>query len=304
MTTRLPFELREAVVQVCGTAFWLKDPFKAFLVSCGVPGDLYDRYADESKYKIARHVLSDLDAMEDRGFQIQRRIVTELAKLRKVPDPNVPNLDSALSALRYLKELAVNQRIVIEDEKKSDDARIQDARRKQAALAARAAKTEELRRTFLGWTGTHEDPQSRGYGLEDLLAELFELHEISYRRPYRTSTEQIDGHFPFKGFDYLVEARWRSGLPIEADLGAFKMKVDKKFTSTRGLFVSIPGFRPEVLFEFTRGISSNILLMDGQDLALILEGHVSLTDALDLKIQKAAQEGVIFFPLGQRFAAP
>jgi hypothetical protein len=42
--------------------------------------------------------------------------------------------------------------------------------------------------------------------------------------------------------------------------------------------------------------------MDGQELALILEGHVSLTDALDLKIQKAAQEGVIFFPLGQRFS--
>ena len=43
------------------------------------------------------------------------------------------------------------------------------------------------------------------------------------------------------------------------------------------------------------GMSSSIAFMDGQYLTLILEGHVSLTDALDLKIQKAAQEGIIFF---------
>jgi len=302
MRARLPFEMREAVVQVCGKAFWLKDPFRGFLLSCGVPDVLYDRYSDESKYKIARHVLAELDAMGEEGFEVQRRIVTELAKLRKAPDDNVPNMDAAVSALRYLKELAINQKLFVEDERRADDTRAHEARRKQAALAARAQKMAELRRTFNGWTGTQDDPQSRGYGLEDLLAELFELHEISYRRPYRTKTEQIDGHFLFKGFDYLVEARWRVGPPSEADLGAFKTKVDKKITSTRGLFVSIPGYRPEVLLEFTRGVSSNIVLMDGQDLALILEGHVSLTDALELKIQRAAQEGVIFLQLSQRFS--
>lgn len=166
---------------------------------------------------------------------------------------------------------------------------------------ARSHKMEELRRTFYSWADLRDDPQARGYGLEDLLAELFEIHEIAYRRPYRTATEQIDGHFSFQGFDYLVEARWRSERPTEAELGAFKTKVDKKLTSTRGLFVSVPGFREEVILEFTRGMSSNIVLMDGQDLALVLEGHVSLTDALDRKVQKAAQEGIIFLPLAQSF---
>lgn len=303
MSSRLPFEIREAVVAVCGKAFWLKDPFRGFLISCGVPVDVYDRYADESKFKIARHVLAELDSMGDEGFQVQRRIVTELARLRKVPDESVPNMDAALSALHWLKELALVQKLLVEEERQEVDVRAQEARRKQAALVARAQKMEELRRTFYAWTAARDDPQARGYGLEDLLAELFELHEITYRRPYRTATEQIDGHFPFKGFDYLVEARWRLEPPAEADLAALKAKVDKKITSTRGLFVSISGFRPEVVLEFTRGVSSNIFLMDGQDLALILEGHISLTDALDLKIQKAAQEGIIFFPLAQRFSA-
>lgn len=80
-----------------------------------------------------------------------------------------------------------------------------------------------------------------------------------------------------------------------------KTKVDKKITSTRGLFVSIPGFRAEVVLEFTRGVTSNIVLMDGMDLLLILEARVSLIDALEIKIQKAAQEGIILFPLAQSF---
>lgn len=43
--------------------------------------------------------------------------------------------------------------------------------------------------------------------------------------------------------------------------------------------------------------------MCGQDLTLILEGFVSLVDALDVKVQKAAQEGIIYFPLSRRFGS-
>ena len=301
MATKLPFEIREAVVQVCGKAFWFRDPLRAFLLSAGVPSDLYDRFAEEPKYKLARHILGELDAMGDEGFMIQRRIITELCKLRNVPDDAVPDRSAALQALRWLKERAADLKLIVEEQKTASEQKVQEARRRQAALAARAQKMEELRTTYNAMVASRDDPQRRGYGLEDLLAELFETHEIAYRRPYRTGTEQIDGHFEFKGFDYLVEARWRAEPPSEGDLAAFKTKVDKKLTSTRGFFLSIIGFRPEVVTEFTRGISSNIVLMDGEDLSLILEGHISLWDGLDMKIQKAAQEGIIYFPLAQRF---
>lgn len=297
----MPFEIREAVVQVCGKAFWLKDPLRSFLLSAGVPPDLYDRFADESKYKIARHVLSELDAMGEGGSDIQRRVVTELCRLRDVPDPNVPDRDAALSALRRLKEIALSQKLYAEAEKGAEDERAREARRRQEALHARAAGMRELLSRFQAMVSAGDDAQRRGYGLEELLAELFESHEIPYRRPYRTPTEQIDGHFEYKGFGYLVEARWRAGLPSEADLAAFKLKVDKKLESTRGLFVSIQRPRDEVILAFTAGVSSNVVLMDGEDLVLILEGHVSLVDALDLKIQKATQEGIIHFPLRRRF---
>lgn len=297
----LPYEVREAVVQVCGRAFWLKDPLRGFFLSAGVPAHVYDRYSEEPKYKLARHVLGDLDSMGDDGWTIQRRLITELCKLRNVPDPTVPDRDAALAAIRYLKEVAVAQKLVIEQERSHTEQRATDVRRRQAALAARAQKMDQLRAAFNTMVVSRDDPQDRGYGLEDLLGELFELHEVQYRPPYRTGTEQIDGHFAFKGFDYLVEARWRATPPTEGQIGAFKNTVDKKLSSTRGLFVSVIGFRPEVVLEFTRGTTSNVILMDGQDISLILEGQVSLVDALDIKIQKAAQEGIIFFPLAQRF---
>lgn len=301
MSNRLPFEIREAVVSVCGKCFWLKDPFRAFMLTSGVPVELYDRFAEESKYKIARHILSELDGREEEGYQVQRRIVTELAKLRRVPDDNVPDREAALNALRWLKQLAVNHKMIILKSKAEQNTRAEEAQRRQAALMARAEKMEELRKMYATIASAADDPQARGYSLEDLLCELFAVHEITYRPPYKTRTEQIDGSFSFKGFDYLVEARWRKGQPTEADLAVLRTKVDKKLTSTRGLFVSIPGFRQEVVFEFTRGVTSNIVLMDGSDLTLILEGRVSLIDALELKVQKAAQEGIILFPLAQTF---
>jgi hypothetical protein len=285
---------------VAGKAFWLKDPLRAFLVSAGVSAATYDRYSDEAKFKIARHVLSELDTMEG-GYAIQRRILTDLCNLRNIPDPNVPDKDEALGALRYLKELALTQKLVAEEERSSGEQKLQEARRRQAALAARSQKMEELRKTFAAMATSATDPQSRGYGLEDLLADLFDIHEIVYRRPYVAPSEQIDGSFDFQGFDYLVEARWRKSAPIPADIVAFKGKVDRKLQSTRGLFVTMIKPSPEVLLEVTRSASSNIIVMDGEDLSLILEGRVSLVDAMELKIRKAAQEGITYFPLSGRF---
>jgi len=299
----LPFEIREAVVQVCGRTFWLKERLRAFLLAAGVPSHLCDRYAEEPKHKIARHILGALDGMGEDGWTIQRRVVAELCAPRNAVDGSVPDRDAAVRAVRYLKELAVAQKLIVEEHRSESEQRALEARQRQAALAAKAQKIEQLRTALAAMTSGRSDPQQRGYGLEDLLAELFEVHEIPYRRPYRTVTEEVDGQFTFKGVDYVVETRSREAPPTEADIGAFKNKVDKKLSSARGLFVSVLTFPPEVVFEFTRGTMSNIVLMDGPDLGRILDGRVSLTDALDQKIEKAAQEGIIYFPLSQRPSA-
>ena len=125
---------------------------------------------------------------------------------------------------------------------------------------------------------------------------MFELNEIEYHKSYKTSTSQIDGHFHFDGFDYLVEARWRKDKPTVSEVGGVKVKVDKVIKSTRGLFVAVQGIRQEVIREFT-GEGANLIFMDGGDIVYILEERISLRDALKLKIEKAVQEGKVFYPL-------
>jgi hypothetical protein len=296
----LPYEISEAVVQVCGLGFWFRDPFIGFLRKAGISKQLIDRFEGESKYKMTRHILAELEGMGEDGWLIQRRLLTELCQLRKVPDENAQDAKKALEALRRLKELAIAHGELVEVDRTIAQQRVQEVKLRQEALHARQQKTAELRELFYELAkGT--DLQARGYSLERLMGDLFTLNEIPYRPSYRTGVEQVDGHFNFEGFDYLVEARWRSGVPDHSDLAAFKSKVDGKIASTRGMFFSIAGFRPEVVSEFGRRAPTNVVLVAGEDLILILEGQVSLRDALLFKIRRAAQEGIMFAPLRERF---
>jgi hypothetical protein len=137
------------------------------------------------------------------------------------------------------------------------------------------------------------DRQAMGCVLEDFLRELFSLFDIDYRKPYQTAIERIDGHVNFEGFDYLVEARWREDQSTFEEINGFRDEVESKLESTKGLFIAVPGARPEAAGAFS-GRGCNLIIVDGHDLAEIFEGFVDLRDALKFKIDKAAQEGRAF----------
>jgi hypothetical protein len=88
---------------------------EGFLLGAGVPAHLYDKYDADPKFKIARYVLSDLDAMGEEGHIIQRRVITEFCNLRTIPDPGVDNKDAAAQALRHLKRTFRDSRTVTPD---------------------------------------------------------------------------------------------------------------------------------------------------------------------------------------------
>jgi hypothetical protein len=189
----------------------------------------------------------------------------------------------------------VDHDLYVEADRAAGGNRQEFARDKEKLFAERAAKLENLRKRF-NEALMNPNRQVAGYALEDLLKEVFSLSGIDYRKPYKTETEQIDGHVPFEGFDYLVEARWRKDQPGVQEIGGFKAKVDHKLESTRGIFMAIQGIRPEVVGHF-QGQGCNIIFWDGADLIEILEGRIDLRDAMKFKIEKAAQEGRTFVPL-------
>ncbi len=134
-------------------------------------------------------------------------------------------------------------------------------------------------------------PQQRGFAFETFLQELFTLYGLSPRRPFRLVGEQIDGSFQLDTDTYLVEAKWHEQQIGEADLLVFRGKVEGKAIWSRGLFIAYNGFSGEGLQAFSKGRSTNIIGMTGQDIHFILEGEMSLIEAIHRKARRAAETG-------------
>lgn len=290
----LPFEIRNQIIQCFGTCFYYKDVMEAFLVSAGVPKTLASKYKDQYKFNWIKNLLNDLDQMQD-GLEIERRILTELCKLRNLPDANVANPDVGLDNLRAIKRLSVEHDLFVEEAKAQHAQKKNLAKAKAKIVEERSNSLKGLLQEFMAEI-INPNRQSAGYSLEDILEKLFPLFSLEYRKSYKTPTQQIDGHFRYEAFDYLVEAKWRADQPNEQEIGGFQRKVNTKLESTRGVFFSINGFRDEVITEF-QGHGSNILFFTGEDLIHILEGRIALDEAIKIKIEKAAQEGIVYYPV-------
>lgn len=293
---RIPYEIIEAMIQCFGLSFHYKDTMEIFLVSAGVEKELARKYRDDPKFVWAKRLISELN-QTDKGVLVLRRTLTELYRLRNLPDKDVPDRNAGLSALRKLKKLVIKYNLDTKEAKRDDNIRVRLSEEKSKVIFERARKLEELHRTFLA-SFSNPNRQQAGYSLEDLLKDLFAVFEVEYRKSYRTNTQQIDGHFRFEGFDYLVEAKWRKDLPTEQEVAGFRQKVITKLESTRGFFVSVNGFREEVVNQFS-GQGANIIFMSGEDLIHILEGRIDLRDALRTKVEKASQEGKVYVPISK-----
>lgn len=291
----LPFDVVEAAVAVAGRAFYYKSSLKRLLLRSGVPITMYDRHAHEAKFVLARAIFSELEAKGELGNKIAINILEEMLSIRQITENGVDKVE-AFSAIESLRQLAKAALIETAAEESLRKRREEFEQQRLSSLTRRNQTLSKLYSDYASLVKS-QDFQGRGYALETLLKELFISHELEYRPSYRGPAQQIDGAFKFEKFDYLVEIKWTSSEADLAQLLAFKGKVDAKIQSTRGLFLSMNGFRGEVIQEFQQGSSRNVILMDGQDLVYILEGRIELTDALELKTTKAAQEGIIFVSL-------
>ncbi len=138
------------------------------------------------------------------------------------------------------------------------------------------------------------DPNQRGFEFERFLKDLFEVHDLAPRSPFRLVGEQIDGSFQLNSNVYLIEAKWHAKPTAQNDLLSFQAKVERKSTWTRGLFISYGGFSSDGLTAFARGRATNIIGMSGQDLNFILSGEMSLIEAIEKKERRAAETGDFF----------
>jgi len=295
---RIDFELKEKIVSLSGACFWYWNSFYSFLNSCGVPKSLQSRYPKEShnKYQMMRNILNHLE--ESNQIEIINNIISGFFKMKNAVDRDSLDEKKAKQLLGEFKGLVGNDPIENEIQKRKQI----EARKKYTSTVvdhkARKERLESLNSLFINLTTSSDyTSQQRGYKLEDLFCDLLQLSEMEYSRPYKTPDgEQIDGHFRYEKFDYLVECKWEDGLIKQKDLSIFDGKIRGKAQSTRGLFIAANGFDENAVTKFS-GESPRIILMTGEDLAMVLNGQVLFYDALKAKVEAIVRYGNINYTI-------
>ncbi|MBK7683991.1 MAG: restriction endonuclease [Bacteroidetes bacterium] len=139
-------------------------------------------------------------------------------------------------------------------------------------------KLDELKTKFIE-IAINENHQARGHQLEKFLIELFIFFDLDPKSSFKIVGEQIDGAFTFDNTEYLLEAKWQKS-PINAqDLYGFAGKIQGKFKSTCGLYVSLSGYSEDSTKVDGPSIKA-LILIDGSCLIEVLEGRIKLNDML------------------------
>jgi hypothetical protein len=156
-------------------------------------------------------------------------------------------------------------------------------------------KIESIKQRFLQMEKLK--PQERGYELEKLLYDLFDIYGFNPRPSFRNTGEQIDGSIEFENQFYLIEAKWQTQPILEKDLLVLHGRVLGHSRIGRGIFITCGSFSPDGVYAFQRLQPTSIIGFDGQDLYMIFEKCLPLADVIHNKLRKLAESGEFHYPV-------
>jgi hypothetical protein len=125
-----------------------------------------------------------------------------------------------------------------------------------------------------------------------ILLELSKLCGLEVTELFRVHGEQIDGTMKFDG-EHSLEAKWHDQSASNEPLCQFAGKVEGKMYG-RGIFVSVQGYSEPVVRSLVIGKAIKAILVDGEDLVLVLERHLTFAEMIDRKVKAAQTRGLIY----------
>lgn len=144
--------------------------------------------------------------------------------------------------------------------------------------------------------GKKYSPQQRGFEFEKLIFSVLQSEKLEPRSSYKPEGEQIDGSFFWNGQTFLLEAKWVEKPLPASSIYSFKGKLDGKFHTTSGIFISVSGYNEDVEDALKFGKSLNIILFDKNDIFLIFNGEIPFLDVLKFKLRQAGDTGSLLVP--------
>ena len=289
--------LKAALAQI----YWYKNDLRSFLINCMNDTAVLSRLNwDSYKREIVGELVDRLAATETDHQADLLRLMSEVARFDDfshlaILDDGEDKATRARAAVAALRKQVAGHMELVEEQRNIETRREMNRQAKHKTVTTHKL-LEKLRQEYVALLPM--PPQPRGYALETLMANLFDLFDLDPKQSFRVRGEQIDGAFAFDGTDYLFEARWRNEPTSRDQLDIFDAKISRKLDNTLGLFLSINGFSEEgvTLYASQR---SRMILMDGSDLMSVLEDRIPLDRLLLLKRRHAAQKGQIYVPIGR-----
>lgn len=300
MTKRLTPAAVVALKDALCSIYWYKADLRAFLQQC-LPGHSLVPSLNWNNYK--RQVVSDLvDFLigdQDEHLGDLTGLCHEVCSINsfahlQLLDGGPEKARRARTAVEHLKNLLEPH----EQLSREQDDLLERQRNAAEKLKANAAVRETLDQIKNRYMALVISPnaQSRGYELEKVMYDLFELFDLDPKASFRNTGEQIDGAFSLSGTEFLFEAKWRQDRSDASDLDTFAAKVKRKLENTLGVFLSINGFAPDGIVAHSSG-GAVIVLIDGADLMAVLEERIDFVTLLLRKKRHAAQTGEIYLPI-------
>lgn len=281
------------------SVYWYKDDLRLFFNAVDLPTNLVAKqgWHDSSEYKvrIVGKIPDELITMGDKGLGPMRRLIQAVLDI-----PNFDHLrqldDGAAKVQRARRSVDALREVVSRHDEgfsKRATERGSGPSKIAEAIKRRNDELERLAKHFSELVATR-DHQARGFLFETFLQGMFAAYDLNPRGSFKITGEQIDGAFEFEGTQFLLEARWEKRRQGAAPLDSFSKKVERKLENTLGLFIALEGFAEEGLTAF-RGSRPAVILMDGEDLALVLQGLIDFRELLKQKIRHASQTGDPYF---------
>lgn len=278
--------------------------------------EIYSFFAD---HRCTTADLRPIDGFKERGLSRSAMVDMMFNHLSSQPDGGLGPFRSMLQSLLewshfdayYFEKLRKLNRTTAEKNlehlrqlQEIRDARIKEDRERRAEAERQRLATShslpELLARFLELHAGKGPPQQRGYELEGLLGALAEISSLEVTEPFRVRGEQIDCAIKYDGEHYILEAKWQDIASSNEPVYQFVGKVEGKMYG-RGIFVSIQGFSENVVRSIVVGKAIKTIFVDGADMVLVLEGHLSFRDLIDRKVKAAQTRGLIYVdPLSGR----
>jgi len=292
----------QALKEALSTIYWYKSDLRSFLQNCISDVGLLS-YANWESYK--RQIVSDivdrLCSDQERYLGDIRKLFHEVSSMDKFPhlehiEDSKTKIARASVAVTELKRI-INVHDKVTKESDNINIRMNAERERLQNNTAVREKLSSIKKDYFSLLPL-QDHIKRGFLLEKIMYDIFELFDLDPKASFKNTGEQIDGAFCLDGSDYLFEGKWQKGQVNSQDMDAFSGKIKRKLDNTLGLFLAINGYSADSVKIQSAG-RSVIILMTGADLMAVLEERIDFVSLVLRKRRHAAQTGNILLEFAQ-----